>query len=134
VSEFLRLIFWIFDTLATIEAKMTRTNDVEAGLESNSSRQTPSLTVAADPAVVSERKAGHEHNAYPEGIALISILGAVAVSFFLVFLDMAIEAALAERARHGRQVAGSRRLRAHRRGRAYVLLGAPVWREPVCMG
>ena len=69
----------------------SRTNDVEAGLESNSPRQTPSLTVAADPAVVvSERKAGHEHDAYPEGIALISILAAVAVSFFLVFLDIAI--------------------------------------------
>ena len=58
----------------------SQTNDVEAGLESNSSRQTASLTVAADPAVVSERKAGHEHDAYPEGIALISILAAVAVS------------------------------------------------------
>ncbi|RYP64161.1 hypothetical protein DL771_008897 [Monosporascus sp. 5C6A] len=41
-------------------------------------------------APVPERKAGHEHDAYPEGIALISILAAVAVSFFLVFLDMAI--------------------------------------------
>ncbi|KAH8714852.1 major facilitator superfamily domain-containing protein [Phaeosphaeriaceae sp. PMI808] len=66
----------------------SQTNDVEAGLESNSSRQTVSSAVAADPAVVSERKAGHEHDAYPEGIALISILAAV--SFFLVFLDMAI--------------------------------------------
>jgi hypothetical protein len=80
----------------TIDAKRTgpkrpsRTNDVEAGLESNSSRQTARLTVAVDPAVVSERKAGHEHDAYPEGITLISILAAVAVSFFLVFLDMAI--------------------------------------------
>ncbi|MCJ1391059.1 hypothetical protein MMC18_003920 [Xylographa bjoerkii] len=68
----------------------SRTNDVEAGLESDSSQQTSSLTVAADPAVVPERKAGHEHDAYPEGIALISILAAVAVSFFLVFLDMAV--------------------------------------------
>ncbi|KAF1965559.1 hypothetical protein BU23DRAFT_627417 [Bimuria novae-zelandiae CBS 107.79] len=68
----------------------SRTNDVEAGPESNSSRETASLTIAADPAVVSERKVGHEHDAYPEGIALISILAAVAVSFFLVFLNMAI--------------------------------------------
>lgn len=88
-SEFLRLEFWIFDTLAAIEAKITgpkrlfRTNDVEAGLESDSSQQTSSLTVAADPAVVPGRKAGHEHDAYPEGIALISILAAVAVSFSL---------------------------------------------------
>jgi MFS family permease len=79
-----------------VEAKMTglkhpsRTNDVEAGLESNSTQQTASVTDAADLGVVSERKAGHEHDAYPEGIALISILAAVAVSFFLVFLDMAI--------------------------------------------
>ena len=88
--------FWIFDPLAAIEAKMTgpkhpsRTNDVEAGLDSDSSQQKSSLTDAVDPAVVLERKAGHEHDAYPEGIALISILAAVAVSFFLVFLDMAV--------------------------------------------
>jgi MFS family permease len=65
-------------------------NDVEAGLDSNSSRQTESLTDDTVPAVVSGRKAGHEHDAYPEGIALISILAAVTVSFFLVFLDMSI--------------------------------------------
>ncbi len=70
--------------------RQSRANDVEAGLESDSSRQTVSLPAAVDPAVVSERKAGHEHDAYPEGIALISILAAVAVSFFLVFLDMAV--------------------------------------------
>jgi MFS family permease len=68
----------------------SQTNDVEAGLESNSPRQTASLTAAVDLAVVSERKAGHEHDAYPAGVALISVLAAVAVSFFLVFLDMAI--------------------------------------------
>lgn len=79
-----------------MEAKMmelkhpSQTIDVEAGLKPNYSQQTASLTVAVDPAVVSERKAGHEHDAYPEGIALVSILAAVAASFFLVFLDMAI--------------------------------------------
>lgn len=49
-----------------------------------------SLTVAADPAIVSERKAGHEHDAYSEGIVLIFVLAAVAMPLFLVFLDMAI--------------------------------------------
>lgn len=68
----------------------TRTDNIEAGLESTSSRKTASLTVVVDPAIVSERKAGHEHDAYPEGIALLSILASAAVSFFLVFLDMAI--------------------------------------------
>lgn len=66
----------------------SRIGDVEAGLEANSSQNT--LNDGADPAVVAERKAGHEHDDYPEGIALISILAAVALSFFLVFLDMAI--------------------------------------------
>lgn len=68
----------------------SRTNEVEARSEPSSSQQEVSLNVATDPTVVSERKAGHEHDAYPEGIALISILAGVAVSFFLVFLDMAI--------------------------------------------
>jgi hypothetical protein len=80
----------------TIEAKMTapkhpsQTSDVEAGFESESSGQTANFTVAADRAVTLERKAGHEHAAYPEGIARISNFTAVVVLFFFVFLDMAI--------------------------------------------
>jgi hypothetical protein len=75
----------------------SRIDDVEAGLESDFSRQTASLPPAdaADAAVVSERKAGHEHDAYPTGLALIAILGAVAVAFFLVFLDMAVMSTVA---------------------------------------
>ncbi|KAK0706241.1 major facilitator superfamily domain-containing protein [Lasiosphaeria miniovina] len=77
----------------------SRLGDVEARLESDSSRQTASLPPAdadaADAAVVSERKAGHEHDAYPTGLALMAILGAVAVSFFLVFLDMAVMSTVA---------------------------------------
>jgi hypothetical protein len=59
----------------------SRTNDIEAWLESISSRPMASLTIAADPAIGSERWVGHEHDAYPEGIVLISILAAVLVSF-----------------------------------------------------
>ncbi|KAK3371084.1 major facilitator superfamily domain-containing protein [Lasiosphaeria ovina] len=77
----------------------SRIDDVEARLASDSSRQTASLPPAdadaADAAVVSERKAGHEHDAYPTGLALMAILGAVAVSFFLVFLDMAVMSTVA---------------------------------------
>ncbi|KAI1866607.1 uncharacterized protein JN550_007460 [Neoarthrinium moseri] len=67
---------------------------VESGLESQYSQPTAFLPLA-DAAAVSERKAGHEHDAYPTDRALIAILGAVAVSFFLVFLDMAIMSTVA---------------------------------------
>lgn len=75
----------------------SRIDNVEAGLESDLSRQTASLPPAdaADGAVVSERKAGQEHDAYPTGLALIAILGAVAIAFFLVFLDMAVMSTVA---------------------------------------
>jgi MFS family permease len=67
----------------------SQVKDIESGLDSSSSQKSASLTPAG-PAVVSERQAGHEHDDYPTGIALITILAAVAISFFLVFLDMAV--------------------------------------------
>lgn len=70
----------------------SKPDDVEAGFESDPSQKAAAQSPAAsdDAVVVPERKAGHEHDAYPTGIALISILASIAVSFFLVFLDMAV--------------------------------------------